>query len=265
MRSFQILSTQLSVCFLSYFPVSLPQLFHRCFPFGSLLWDQRLAFTHLSTASALASHYSASVLPFPSLPRFASQLAFQVLRICFSFFGFLLSVPPGFPCVPFRFWYLAFCLFPFALPCFAPTAVRQVLAFRFPSGILLGFRLSFVHFHFRFRLLSLCSSFSEFPCFALQPAFQVLLTLFSLRQLSPFVTPGFPCVSPGSSVLGFLFVSFRPSLLRSHSCSAGARLSVPLWRSPWLPHSFVRFCFRLQLLSVLLFLSLHPNLPSQLF
>ena len=27
-------STQLSVCFLSSFPVSLPQLFHRCFPFA---------------------------------------------------------------------------------------------------------------------------------------------------------------------------------------------------------------------------------------
>ena len=40
---FPVLSTQLSVCFLSSFPASLPQLFHRCFPFGFLLWDQRLA------------------------------------------------------------------------------------------------------------------------------------------------------------------------------------------------------------------------------
>ena len=40
---FPVLSTQLSVCFLSSFPASLPQLFHRCFPFGFLLGDQRLA------------------------------------------------------------------------------------------------------------------------------------------------------------------------------------------------------------------------------
>ena len=40
---FPVLSTQLSVCFLSSFPASLPQPFHRCFPFGFLLRDQRLA------------------------------------------------------------------------------------------------------------------------------------------------------------------------------------------------------------------------------
>ena len=40
---FPVLSTQLSVCFLSSFPASLPQPFHRCFPFGFLLGDQRLA------------------------------------------------------------------------------------------------------------------------------------------------------------------------------------------------------------------------------
>ena len=32
--SLPFLSTRLSVCFLSSFPVSLPQLFHRCFPFA---------------------------------------------------------------------------------------------------------------------------------------------------------------------------------------------------------------------------------------
>ena len=40
-----ILSTLLSVCFLSSFPVSLPQLFHRCFPFRSLLRDRYLTST----------------------------------------------------------------------------------------------------------------------------------------------------------------------------------------------------------------------------
>ena len=43
--SLPILLTQLSVRFLSSFPASLPQLFHRCFPFGSLLRDRCLAST----------------------------------------------------------------------------------------------------------------------------------------------------------------------------------------------------------------------------
>ena len=44
-------------------------------------------------------------------------------------------------------------------------------------------------------------------------------------------------------VLSFLFVSFRPSLLRSHSCSTGACLLLSLSAFPLLfPLSFVRFC-----------------------
>ena len=43
MKSFRFVCTRLPVCFLSSFPASLPQLFHWCFPFGSLLGDQRLA------------------------------------------------------------------------------------------------------------------------------------------------------------------------------------------------------------------------------
>ena len=53
----------------------------------------------------------------------------------------------------------AFRLFPFVLPRFAPTAVSQVLAFRFPSGVSPLLPLSFVRFHFRLRLLS----FSALP------------------------------------------------------------------------------------------------------
>ena len=44
------------------------------------------------------------------------------------------------------------------------------------------------------------------------------------------------------SVLSVLFVSFRPSLLRSHSCSTGACLPLSLSAFPLLvPRSFVRF------------------------
>ena len=49
--------------------------------------------------------------------------------------------------------------------------------------------------------------------------------------------PSFPV-----SVLGFLFVSFRPALIRSHSCSSGASLLLsPSGFSPSDPLSFVRF------------------------
>ena len=70
--SFPVFRTRLSVCFLSPFPDSLPQLFLRCFPFALAfglspsvpLDDLRFPF---------GSGYSASVSSFPSLPVSASQ------------------------------------------------------------------------------------------------------------------------------------------------------------------------------------------------
>ena len=44
------------------------------------------------------------------------------------------SSQPGFPCFLSGSVYLAFCQFPFILPCFAPTAVPQVIAWR-PSPL----------------------------------------------------------------------------------------------------------------------------------
>ena len=54
--SFQVSGTWLSVCFLSSFPVSLPQLFHRCFPLSTslrlfLCRDCLRAFHFLSSVS----------------------------------------------------------------------------------------------------------------------------------------------------------------------------------------------------------------------
>ena len=80
-------------------------------------------------------------LPFLFLPRFASQLLFGCRLSAFRLPCFSTSVPPGFPCFPSIFKYSAFCLFPFILPDFAPTAVPPVLplcsrfrAFPFPSA-----------------------------------------------------------------------------------------------------------------------------------
>ena len=55
-------------------------------------------------------------------------------------------------------------------------------------------------------------------------------------------------------VLGFLFVSFRPSLFRSHSRSTGASLLVfSSGINAWLPFPFGLFRFSISLLSLLCF------------
>ena len=56
--------------------------------------------------------------------------------------------------------------------------------------------------------------------------------------------PGFPCLPSRFLYSALLFVSFRPSLIRSHSCSSGAyfELSLSVF-SVSLPLSFVRFTF----------------------
>ena len=57
-------------------------------------------------------------------------MAPQVPALRLSASGHSPSVPPGFPCFPFSSRYLASCQFPFALPCFAPTTVPQVITLR---------------------------------------------------------------------------------------------------------------------------------------
>ena len=103
---------------------SIPRLITASF----LLSDLR-CFGFLSSASVLDSDYSASVLPFllfPVLPHSCfpgARLRSRFLGL--PFFSGLISHAflPG-SCTWLR------CSFPFALPCFAPTAVPQVLPFR---------------------------------------------------------------------------------------------------------------------------------------
>ena len=83
----------------------------------------------LSSASVLDSDYSASVLPFLPFP-VPPHSCFPGARLRSRFLGFLLLsglishafLPDS--CTQLR------CSFPFTLPCFAPTAVPQVLTFR---------------------------------------------------------------------------------------------------------------------------------------
>ena len=81
----------------------------------------------------LASGYSASCSSFQLSSRFSSQRLSGAQRFLSSPLSFPLF-PTWFPMSSFRFCLLSFSvLFPFALPCFAPAAVRQVLISRFHS------------------------------------------------------------------------------------------------------------------------------------
>ena len=75
-----------------------------------------------------------------------------------------------------------------------------------------------------FQLLSFCSFFSSFPLFRLHSWLSSFSVPLSLSCFSSFIQPGFPCFLSDSKYSAFLFVSFRPSLLHSHSCSTGASL-----------------------------------------
>ena len=103
-----------------------------------------------------------------------------MLLIYFRFSGFSPYSRPGFPCLLSGSVYLAICQFPFILPCFAPTAVPQVLAWRFPFRFFtLAFRPSF--------LLSFVRFFSGFDYSAFRFFFS--LCFFSLTvgpKLSSF-------------------------------------------------------------------------------
>ena len=157
----------------------------RPFVVSASLSDPR-CFRFLSSASVLGSDYSASVLLFSFLFGSASQW----LSRC-SFASFVAQVFPlsfrliSHPVCPILLTQLC-CLFPFALPCFAPTAASQVLVFfpvsfvpLFLTSVLPCLMLSFV----RFRLSG--SGYSAFSLFRsassqtrLAPACLVLLCFF---------------------------------------------------------------------------------------
>ena len=200
------------------FLASLGPSFHGFYPASGRLSDLR-CFRFLSSASVLDSDYSASVSSFPSLHRSASQW----LSDCFlplSLPDLPLSSPPGFPCFNSSFQYSAF-----LYVSFHPSLIRShscssgacFRIFRFPSA-------SFRPLPFHFRLLSLTVlPFCLLPVFASQRLHGALRFLSS-PLLFPFSPARFPVHSFRFCLLGFLLVSFRPSLLRSRSCSTGDSL-----------------------------------------
>ena len=130
--------------------------------------------------------------------------------------------------------YLDFCLCPFVLPCFAPAAAPQVIIFAF-TRCLPWLPLSFVRFRFRFLTTQpLFLLFSFLPVSASQGLLRFASVSF-VPLVFPFLLAWFPMHSFRFCLLSILFVSFHPSLLRSHSCSTGASLRF---------HSGIIHCFR---------------------
>ena len=85
-------------------------------------------------------------LPFHSF-WFYLTVVFPVYDVAFAI-RFPLSFRPNLSCLSSRFLYLASCLFLFALSCFAPTAVPQVIPFDCSLGTSTWLRFPFVHLSF---------------------------------------------------------------------------------------------------------------------
>ena len=139
------------------------------------------SFRFLSSVSALASHYSASVLPFPLSSRLRLTVGYLGAPVPLSLSRFSPSFRPGFPCLIPGSMYLASCLFPFVLPCFAPTAVPQVLTFFRLSTSLRCFPLlplSFVRFRLGSDYSASVSSFPFFPASPHSGSFRCFLSAF---------------------------------------------------------------------------------------
>ena len=133
-----------------------------------------------------------------------------------------------------------------------PQLFLRCLPYAFAFGLSPSNPLPFVRFCFSTSLLRLCFFFSVSSRLRLTVASPVRPFRFRFFGFPRSSRPGLPCLLSRFFVLGFLFVSFRPSLIRSHSCSSGASLLLSLSGFPLsflLP--FVRFMFRFLLLGFL--------------
>ena len=217
--------------------------FSRPIAASSQLSDPR-CFRFLSSASVLGSDYSASVSSVPSLPVFASQGLLQCAVSAFASSAFhLISCLVSHAFFPIFCTWL-YCMFLFALPCFAPTAVPQVLTFAFAPVFSVFLPHSFVCFRFTSGYLAYCFFRSIYPRFLphsgfFASAFPLSLTGFSFSDL-----PGFPCFSSNSMYLAFrLFPFVLPSFAPT---AVPLVLTLHFFRVFVLCFllSFVRFCFR---------------------
>ena len=154
---------------------------------------------------------------------------------------------------------LLFCLFPFVLPCFAPTAVPQVLPFWIsPPGSVPDFHILSSASVLASHYSAICSSFSTF--FPVSPhrwLFRCSCSALA-SQVLPLI-PGLVSHAIFPAVCTRLSVSFLSSFLASlpqlfRKCLHGSDpLSVlfPLAFFPSFPLSFVRFFSGFRLLGLL--------------
>ena len=145
-------------------------------------------FRFLSSASIVASHYSAYCSSFPHFPA-PPHSGFPSAPLPLSLSRFSPFVPAWFPMPCSRFSYSASCLFPFVLPSFAPTAVPLVLPFWItPRGSTHDFHVlssaSVLASHYS-------ASVSSFPRFPFPPhsGFRGARPFLSSLSLSPSVPP----------------------------------------------------------------------------
>ena len=110
-----------------------------------------------------------------------------------------------------------------------PQLFLRCLPCAFAFGLSPSNPLPFVHFS---SGSGYSASVSSFPLSSRFPPHSGSSSVLPLR--SRFLAfprsfrPDLSCLLPRFFVLGFLFVSFRPSLIRSHSCSSGAYLVLSL-------------------------------------
>ena len=148
MPSFPVLRTRLPVRFLSSFPVSLPQPFHRCFPSFplSLLFRAFRLLSAFFRPLLLASDYSAFCSFFSLLPVFPWQRFLRCSPVPFVPFAFLFRPACFHAFLPIPV--LSFLRFLSPFHCFVSQALRSSWPPVSSSAIPLCFR-------FRFWLLGL--------------------------------------------------------------------------------------------------------------
>ena len=131
---------------------------------------------------------------------------------------------------------------PLSLPAFSGPSIPRPSAASFPLSDPRCFRFLSSASVLGSDYSASVSSFPFSSCLRLTVASSVLRARFRSFGLPRSAPPGFPCVLSRFWYSATLYVSFRPSLIRSHSCSSGAyfRLSPSVF-SASLPLPFVRF------------------------
>ena len=222
-------------------PVSFPTFsglpLSRPIAASASLSDPR-CFRFLSSASVLGSDYSASVSSFPFLPDSASQWLPQCSALA--------SAPSVFPVLsslishaflPGSRTRLPVCFLSSFLASL-PQLFHECLPSAFAFGLSPSDPLPFARFSSGSDYSALCFFLSALCPFRLTVGSSSRLGSLRPLRSSPSSTAGFPSASSGSAYSVLCSFPFALPCFASHSCSAGARPSLSLRRSPLFPLPF---------------------------